>query len=293
MVKTPLFYQRVFFLLFLFIAFDPTFSSAAIYSWEDENGITNFSNDKSSIPKQFRDQSKLILKSKKQKEDDESNDFNNQQAVIPLRRSGSALTVSAKINGFLPALFVVDTGATYTTISREAALKLKINIASNLPTLSLQTANGKTEAPLIKLKSINVGSVALNDVMAIILDIGPGITGLLGLSFLNEFNYSVNPVDNKLILKPLEDPRQEKLIGGHGKKWWQRKFKMSRGRIQREKKNIDNLKILRDKTSDGKSLSLIKKRISKSQINLDYFKNELKILNNKATLLMAPIMWRQ
>ena len=288
MVKTPPFYQMVFFLLILFIVFDSTFSSAAIYSWEDENGITNFTNDKNAIPKQFRDQSKFILKSKQK-----TKDFDNQKVVIPLRRSGSILTVSAKINGFLPALFVVDTGATYTTISRETAAKLKINIASSLPTLSLQTANGTTEAPLIKLKAVNIGSVVLNDVMAVILDIGSGFTGLLGLSFLNEFNYSVNPVDNKLILKPLEDPRQEKLIGGHGQKWWQREFSMARGRIQREKMNLENLKILRDRTTDEKSLSLTEKRISKSRINLDYFKNEFKILNNKATLLIAPIMWRQ
>ena len=279
---------------------------AEMYLWRDEQGTTHYTNDINTIPKQFRNKAKLILKSnskeealetgrlnKAEKNKKEIKDINKHKVIVHLLQSGSALIVPAKLNGSEPAFFIVDTGATITTISPKIAAKLNIDITEETPSLSVRTANGVIEAPLINLESIEVGGVEQNDVMAIIHDAVPEYSGLLGLTFLNEFNYSINPMDQVLVLDSLENSAKAELFGGHSQKWWQRKFKILRGFIRKEKNEMEELMFLKEKNTDEKALSLMEDRIQKKQINLNYFYNELEKLDSKATLSLVPIQWIQ
>ena len=291
----------------LFIFFLPSTCYSDIYSWKDEKGVEHFTNSINSIPRQHRKRSKLIKRTKpkvgpfktetkgedlKGKEKKTSG-LENQKTVVSLRQSGNSFIVSATLNGSYEALFVLDTGASITTISKDAAAKLRIKITPDTPVLSLQTANGIIDAPLIKLKSISVGGRKEKDMMAVVLDVEPGFTGLLGLTFLNEFNYSVNPNDQVLILDSLEDPDTEKLYGGHGQKWWKQKFYMLRSYVDGEKKIIEKLERMKSKTEDKKRLLWIEDRIEIKNNNVKFFKKELKNLKTKATIAMVPGRWKQ
>ncbi len=50
---------------------------------------------------------------------------------------------------------------------------------------SLQTASGRTSGYVVKLDSLKVGGIVLNNVDGVVLEEGPGSVGLLGMSFLN------------------------------------------------------------------------------------------------------------
>lgn len=287
-----------------FIVISPSFCFSEIFFWEDKGGIKHYTDNTNSIPSQYRDKAKIIYTSKQKEElyktpqkkietPDKPKNFKKKRNTVKLRQSGNSLIVAATLNGSEPAIFVVDTGASITTISRKVASKLNINNTLNSPKLAFSTANGIIEAPLVKLESIKLGETILYDVMATIHDAAPGYTGLLGLSFLNEFNYSINPMDKILILDSLEDPNEEKIFGGHGRKWWQRKFRSLKGFKEQQKKNMEKLRELKPRITTKKERSLIKQRIETTQINIDYFQKELKTLENKATLAMVPIQWLQ
>ena len=289
-----------------YIFFLPSTCYSDIYSWKDEKGVEHFTNNINTIPRQHRKRSKLIKRTKPKegplKAETKGEDLKgkgktslleNRRTVVSLLQSGSSLIVSATLNGSYKALFVLDTGASITTISNDAAAKLRIKVTPDTPVLSLQTANGVIDAPLIKLKSISLGGRKQNDMIAVIHDVEPKFTGLLGLTFLNEFNYSVNPNDRVLILDSLEDPATEKLYGGHGQKWWKQKFYMLRSYIQREKQVIEELEKMKNKTEDKKRLLWIEDRIEIKHNNVKFFKNELRTLNTKATIAMVPVRWKQ
>lgn len=106
------------------------------------------------------------------------------------------------INGIHNCNFILDTGASYTVISRSVARRLGLH-TKNAPKVKITTANGTVEVPKIKLKSIEIGGMEIKNVDAVIQDIDNhrNVVGLLGLSFLNHFNVIINKKAGKLILE--------------------------------------------------------------------------------------------
>jgi aspartyl protease family protein len=88
-----------------------------------------------------------------------------------------------KING-KPVHFLIDTGATLVSIGRSDAKRLKIDLARARPDYS-QTANGVIKTLHVKLDSVSVGGIQLNDVEGAVRDSDHDISYvLLGMSFL-------------------------------------------------------------------------------------------------------------
>lgn len=88
-----------------------------------------------------------------------------------------------------PATMLVDTGATFVTLSEKHAEELGVDFR-NGKTLFVSTANGVVPAYSLKLKVVNVGSISLKQVEAVVLT-GTGMDEvLLGMSFLNRLNVS-------------------------------------------------------------------------------------------------------
>lgn len=107
---------------------------------------------------------------------------------------GSAQTVSltadsrghfittGTING-ATVRFMVDTGATSVAMGASDARRANVNIKSGRP-IMVQTANGVTQAWLVKLGSVRVGDVTLHEVDGTIHQQDMPVA-LLGMSFLN------------------------------------------------------------------------------------------------------------
>lgn len=120
---------------------------------------------------------------------------------IPFEKRGASILVPAKVNGQSLGYFILDTGATYTSISRLAAGRLGITGGGSI---SLRTASGVVQAPLALLDEVDVGGAASLHVPAVVHDLPnapPIIVGLLGLSFLERFRVNLDMTSGLLILE--------------------------------------------------------------------------------------------
>ena len=106
-----------------------------------------------------------------------------QRATLTADSGGHFLT-TADVNGIVMK-FLVDTGASLVTISSNDAKRAGINYLAGQKA-TLQTANGTTLAYRVKLDTVRLGDITLNNVDGVVVEGNVmGEHGLLGLSFLN------------------------------------------------------------------------------------------------------------
>ena len=91
---------------------------------------------------------------------------------------------TAVVNG-VSMRFIVDTGASMVTISSSDAKRAGVSYLSGERRL-MQTANGGSPAYRVKLDTVRLGDITLNNVDGLVVDGNTlGGAGLLGMSFLN------------------------------------------------------------------------------------------------------------
>ncbi|MFT5585501.1 MAG: hypothetical protein ACI9VR_003093 [Cognaticolwellia sp.] len=102
-----------------------------------------------------------------------------------------------------------DTGATFTTLTREALATLGVEIPGNAPTAQLHTANGITQAPLVLIDKVWLGGFAVDNVTIAVCDLcGNGDNvGLLGLNVSGQFTVTFDPGQAMLELTPQDGQR--------------------------------------------------------------------------------------
>ena len=107
----------------------------------------------------------------------------SQQAVTLSADSRGHFLVNGQVNG-ATVRFLVDTGATWVSLSGADARRLAIDYHKGEPRM-MSTANGFAAAYKVLLDSVRVGDITISNVEAVVMDgAGPGIA-LLGMSFLN------------------------------------------------------------------------------------------------------------
>jgi aspartyl protease family protein len=175
--------------------------TAELFRWEDEQGVVHFTDNQHNIPKQYMDRVERIKSPAPSKAPE--NPLFPQKVSIPLKAIGSAAVVQVKLNDRATGNFIVDTGASYTVISRATARTLSINLKKNVKNVRLQTANGLIDAPLVKLDSIEVGGMRIGNLMAAVHDFSQdeSVSGLLGLNFLSHFRIDIDTKNRVLVLE--------------------------------------------------------------------------------------------
>jgi aspartyl protease family protein len=83
--------------------------------------------------------------------------------------------------------FLVDTGATLTTLSRMDARRLGLDYRSGTPS-KVMTGSGEVSGWRVSLDSVRVGPTTVRDVEAFVVDNDALPVGLLGMSFLGRFD---------------------------------------------------------------------------------------------------------
>jgi aspartyl protease family protein len=112
------------------------------------------------------------------------------QTVTLAADSRGHFFVNGQVNG-AQVRFLVDTGATWVALSSADAARLAIDYRKGEQNL-MNTANGIASAYKVKLDSVRVGDITLNNVDAVVMEgSGPGIA-LLGMSFLNRMEMRRN-----------------------------------------------------------------------------------------------------
>ena len=105
--------------------------------------------------------------------------------------------IEATVHG-IPITFLVDTGATDVVLSVEDAKRLKHHLKYLHRKKTYQTANGTIKALYVEISEVQVGQFVINDVKASV-NVSPMRTSLLGMSFLQYFNFNMS--GDKLLLK--------------------------------------------------------------------------------------------
>jgi clan AA aspartic protease (TIGR02281 family) len=124
----------------------------------------------------------------------------NSRAEELFRRppNNAVLKLQVVING-TRGTFIMDTGATFVSMNRVFAEKAKVQIDRE-STVKLHTANGDVDGKRGHAATIQVRSLLAKDVVVVVQSgpFGPGVDGLLGLSFLSRFKVSIDPQTVKI-----------------------------------------------------------------------------------------------
>ena len=127
---------------------------------------------------------------------------------VPHDQRQGHMIITVRLNDKIDGKFLLDTGATFVTLSATLANRLNIKLSSRNQ-IPVTLANGaKVNAQPVMLKSVQVGEARVNGVAAMIFHEAPneGVDGLLGMSFLREFMISMDPVNKKLVFQKF-DPK--------------------------------------------------------------------------------------
>lgn len=91
--------------------------------------------------------------------------------------------VTADVNG-TPVRFMVDSGASYTAMSTDAARRANVEPDRFSMKMVLNTANGIVEADRATVRELQVGTLQMRD-HAVVIASAFGDTNLLGMNFLS------------------------------------------------------------------------------------------------------------
>lgn len=114
----------------------------------------------------------------------------SEDTVVPLEQLGGVWVARVEFNDLHQAHLIVDTGATFTTISEDLAFDAGIGNTTGRAGVNLFTAGGNVQAEMAFAKKIRVGNAGRDNVRVVIHTIPnlpEGIDGLLGLSFFDRF----------------------------------------------------------------------------------------------------------
>jgi clan AA aspartic protease (TIGR02281 family) len=123
--------------------------------------------------------------------------------TVELERDGRSLYVRATVNRRHQARLLVDTGATSVQITPECARRVGIDLAKAAATRCTLADGSVADARSVTLNRVDLGSVEVNDVAAVVLlsDTTRDADGLLGMSFLQQFEFRFDVERNRLYLK--------------------------------------------------------------------------------------------
>ena len=96
--------------------------------------------------------------------------------------------------------FLVDTGASVVALTWNDAKRLRLKPEELDFNWTISTANGKTTAASVLIKSISIGNVEVENVEAVVLHADDLQNSLLGMSFLGEL-YSYEFKGNTMIIR--------------------------------------------------------------------------------------------
>jgi aspartyl protease family protein len=121
------------------------------------------------------------------------------ETVIAMRADGH-FWVEAQLNG-TPVEFLIDTGATYTGVSRRVAERVGLRPDANDAGVILETANGPIVARMAEADSLRFGGIEANALPVAIGPDGEVDTNVIGMNLLSRLR-AWRVEDNRLILVP-------------------------------------------------------------------------------------------
>ncbi len=126
------------------------------------------------------------------------------QVTVAVQRAGHLLLVPTHVNGTRKAWLILDTGASHTILSREVAEELGLLSAGPTALVTLKTAGGPVQAEIVRVDSIRVDKAEVRNSLVAVYDmpdVPRGVDGLLGLTFLKQFQVTLDTAKGELQLR--------------------------------------------------------------------------------------------
>lgn len=139
-------------------------------------------------------------------EDRDGADHAEAGVAIPLQRIGNHFLVEGWIDNDYPIVLLIDTGASVTVIEPTTLASAGLAQDRVRRFARFKTANGEVEAPLLTLGGLSVGEFTVNDLEVGILELSSmeGVDGLLGMNYLQHFQFFIDQSNGLLRLSPTE-----------------------------------------------------------------------------------------
>jgi len=128
--------------------------------------------------------------------------------VFPFERSGDLMTVTARVWGahtYRELILVFDTGATATSIEPAIVKELGYSSSDAILRTRVPTPAGVQHGQLFRVHRFHALGAELSSfvVQALAIDDEYGVDGLLGMNFLENYNFTVRPRDRRIHLEPV------------------------------------------------------------------------------------------
>jgi clan AA aspartic protease (TIGR02281 family) len=268
-----------------------------MYKWVDEKGTLHFADDLSKIPEKYRPDAET-RKNPKEMKDVSRPDSREKPKTDPLTPLAPATVepqghevklfrrhelwlAEVVLNGSVKQYFVVDTGASFTLISRQMANELSIPINEETPFIRVGSVSDVILAPLINLSSVRVGKAEVENVEALVYNM-PTYQGLLGNSFLNKFKVVIDSLEGKMTLFSMQGTPSPDRPGGYSREYWAGQFRFYH-------RNLEELKRLKA-SYESRGLRSELNRINNA---VRYFESQLSELERRASFAGVPRNWRE
>ncbi len=268
-----------------------------LYQWVDEKGTLHFADDLTKVPEKYRpaaEQRKIpkgkgeassIGLSETSKPPSERpsplKPFEAEGYEVPLLRRHELWLAEVVLNGRVKEHFVVDTGASFSLISRQIAKELGIRMDETTPFIRVASVSDVILTPLITLQSVRVGKAEVEHTEALVFNM-PSYPGLLGNSFLNKFKVVLDSLNGKMTLYSLQGMPSPERPGGYSKEYWVGQFRFYH-------RNLEELKGLKA-TYEQRRYQTELRRINNA---IRYFEEQLNELERRASFAGVPRNWRE
>ena len=262
-----------------------------MYKWVDEKGTLHFADDLSKVPEKYRPEAE-IRKAPKEIKETSVPEAKEKSTPVPkpsepegfevnLFRKHELWLTEVTLNGRVKQYFIVDTGASFTLISRHTANELGIIIDENTPFIRVSSVTDVLLTPLVTLRSLQVGKAELENVEALIYTM-PQYYGLLGNSFLNKFKVVIDTMNGKMTLLSMKGLPSPERPGGYSRDYWMGQFRFYH-------RNLEELKKLKGNFENRGT------RAEVNRVNnaIRYFENQLSELERRASFAGVPRNWRE
>jgi aspartyl protease family protein len=124
----------------------------------------------------------------------------NPDSVTVMRAGDGHFAVLGAINE-RPILFLIDTGASFVTLTRDDARQIGIDVDALDYRLPIRTANGTMIAAAVTIDHLTVGPIERRNLKALVAPEGVLDQSLLGMTFLDTLaGYSIS--GDRLVLTP-------------------------------------------------------------------------------------------
>lgn len=184
----------------------PNPSAAQIYRWIDERGNAHYAEGLDSVPERYRARAVPLGLRKSPPEPAVPAPGGKPAATgaTTIRfRPGERIMVDARINGRASARLLLDTGADRTLVSPRALVAAGVSLTRGGVSGQLTGVTGTTEAQGVTVDSLEVGEARVSRLLVVSHDINqPGLDGLLGRDFLEQFTVTIDSARGVVTLAP-------------------------------------------------------------------------------------------